>query len=146
MRTAITALAVLTLVACNRGEEPAPANGAEANVTAANAAGSNAAATADFQLNNTTWQFTRAGKATTETIDSSGNYVAWSGAEHIDHGKAWVEDGKACFTSAMTKEGKVCWTTAPTEIGQSFETTSDKGEKLTVMRVELMPVPDNVKP
>jgi hypothetical protein len=39
----------------------------------------------------------------------------------------------------MTKEGEVCWTTKPTEIGQSFETTSDKGEKLTVTRVAYVP-------
>jgi hypothetical protein len=32
------------------------------------------------------------------------------------------------------------------EIGQSMDTTSDKGEKLTVKRVAFMAVPDNVKP
>jgi hypothetical protein len=49
---------------------------------------------------------------------------------------------KACFTSAMDKSGEQCWTTSPTpiEIGQSFETTNDKGEKLTVTRVAYTPM------
>jgi len=46
-----------------------------------------------------------------------------------------MKGDKACFTSAMTKDGESCWTTKPLEIGQSYETTSDKDEKLTVTRV-----------
>ena len=103
-------------------------------------------APADFQINETSWEFTREGKAQTESIDASGNYVAWSGDKHIDHGKVVMKDGKACFTSAMDKEGEVCWTTAKTDIGQSFETTSDKGEKLTVTRIAYVTVPAAVSP
>ena len=142
MRIVMTSLAVLALVACNKPADTTE-NVAEENV----AVEENAATTpAAFQINETTWEFTRDGKAMTETIDASGNYVAWSGAEHIDHGTAVMKDGKACFTSAMDKEGEVCWTTADTAVGASMETTSDKGEKLTVKRVEYMAVPDNVKP
>jgi hypothetical protein len=143
MRIVMTSLAVLALMACNRPAETATENVAEENV----AADANAMVTpATFQLTDTTWELTRDGKAITETVDASGNYVAWSGAEHIDHGTAVMKDGKACFTSAMDKEGEVCWTTSPVEIGQSMDTTSDKGEKLSVKRVAFMAVPDNVKP
>lgn len=149
MRTVMTALAVLTLVACSGPTETtADVNIAEdnlamnTNVMDTNAADANAmAAPASFQLNETTWEFTREGKATTESIDAAGNYVAWSGKEHVDHGKAVMKDGKACFTSAMDKEGEVCWTTSPVEIGASMETRSDKGEKLTVKRVEYVAAP-----
>ena len=99
-----------------------------------------------FQINETTWEFTREGKAQTESVDANGNYVAWSGDKHLDHGTAIVKGDKVCFTSAMDQEGEICWTTAPTEIGQSLETTSDKGEKLTVKRVAFMAVPEAVKP
>jgi len=148
MRIVMTSLAVLALVACNKPAEPAnDMNAAESNVAMeANATDANMAVPAAFQINETSWEFTRKGKATTESVDSSGNYVAWSGAEHIDHGTAVMKDDKACFTSAMDKEGEVCWTTSPTEIGQSFETTSDKGEKLTVKRIAFTAVPDAVKP
>ena len=148
MRIVMTSLAVLALVACNKPAETTTENIAEENMAVdANAVDANAMATpAGFQLNETTWQFTMDGKAQTESIDASGNYVAWAGAEHIDHGTSVMKDGKACFTSAMDKEGEVCWTTQPTEVGQSMETTSDKGEKLTVKRVAFMAVPDNVKP
>ena len=143
MRIVMTSLAVLALMACNKPAETTTENVAEENMaTDANAAVTPAA----FQLNDTTWEFTREGKATTETVDASGAYVAWSGNEHIDHGTSVMKDGKACFTSAMDQEGEICWTTQPTEIGQSMETTSDKGEKLTVKRVAFMAVPDNVKP
>jgi hypothetical protein len=57
-----------------------------------------------------------------------------------------MKDDKACFTSAMDKEGEVCWTTSQVEIGQSMDTTSDKGEKLSVKRVAFMAVPEAVKP
>ena len=151
MRIVMTSLAVLALVACGRPADTAnDANAADANMsTDANATtDANMAVPAEFQINETSWEFTREGKATTETIDATGSYVAWSGAEHIDHGTAVMKDGKACFTSAMDKEGEVCWTTSPTptEVGQTFETTSDKGEKLSVKRVAFVAVPDNVKP
>ena len=151
MRIVMTSLAVLALVACGRPADTAnDANAADANMSMdANAtADANMAVPAEFQINETSWEFTREGKATTETIDATGSYVAWSGAEHIDHGTAVMKDGKACFTSAMDKEGEVCWTTSPTptEVGQTFETTSDKGEKLSVKRVAFVAVPDNVKP
>jgi len=149
MRTVMISLAVLALVACNKPAEPAnDMNVADANMAMdANATmDANMVAPAAFQLNETSWEFTRKDKATSESIDAGGNYVAWSGDEHIDHGTAVMKDGKACFTSAMDKEGEVCWTTSPVEIDQSMDTTSDKGEKLTVKRVAFMPVPDAVKP
>lgn len=144
MRIVMTSLAVLTLVACDRPADTTPdTNVAVDNMTAdANAM----VAPASFQLNETTWEFTREGKATVETVDASGNYVAWSGDEHLDHGTSAMVDGKACFTSAMNDDGPVCWTTQPTEIGDSMEAVSDKGETLTVTRVAYTPVPDNVKP
>ena len=40
----------------------------------------------------------------------------------------------------MNKKGPTCWTVEETAIGQSSETTSDKGEKLTVTRVAYVPV------
>ena len=93
-------------------------------------------------LNETTWEFTdpETKKLIQESVDASGKYIAVSGKEHIDHGTATMKDGKACFTSAMDKQGEVCWTTQPVEIGQSMETTSDKGEKLTVTRVAYVPM------
>jgi hypothetical protein len=153
MRIVMTSLAVLALVACNKPTDTTTENVAEENIMAdenamdANMADANAmAAPAAIQLNETSWQFTDDGKNITETIDAAGNYVAWSGDEHIDHGTAVVKDGKACFTSAMDKEGEVCWTAQPVEIGQSIDVTSDKGRKLTVKRVALVAVPDKVKP
>ena len=148
MRIVMTSLAVLALVACNKPAETTnEMNVAEENVAMeANATDANMAVPAAFQINETSWEFTRKGKATTESVDASGNYVAWSGVEHIDHGTAVMKDDKACFTSAMDKEGEVCWTTSPIEVGQSFETTSDKGEKLTVKKVAYTAVPDAVKP
>lgn len=149
MRIVTTSLAVLALVACQKPAEPAnDMNAVDANMTMdANAmADANMATPAAFQINETTWEFTREGQAQTESIDASGNYVAWSGDKHVDHGTAVVKGDKVCFTSAMDQEGELCWTTAPTEVGQSMEATSDKGEKLTVKRVAYMAVPDNVKP
>ena len=124
------------LAACSQ-QEAAPAENAEANVAETNMA---APAPAAFQINETTWTFTREGKATKESVDANGNYIANAGDEHIDHGTVVMKGEKVCFTSAMNQEGEVCWTTAPTEIGQSFETTSDKGEKLTVTRVAYEPM------
>lgn len=152
MRIVMTSLAVLALVACNKPAETAnDANMAmdanmsmDANVTA----DANMAVPAEFQINETSWEFTDDGTPTKESIDASGNYIAWSGDKHIDHGTAVMKDGKACFTSAMDKEGEVCWTTGatPTEVGQSMETTSDKGKKLTVTRIAYVVPPANVTP
>lgn len=148
MRIVMTSLAVLALVACSKPAETTnDMNAADANMAMeTNATDANMATPAGFQINETSWEFTRKGKATTESVDASGNYVAWSGAEHIDHGTVVMKDDKACFTSAMDKEGEVCWTTSPIEVGQSFETTSDKGEKLTVKKIAYTAVPDAVKP
>lgn len=148
MRIVMTSLAVLALMACNNAETTNDVNTADANMAAeANMAmDANAMAPAGFEIKETSWEFTQDGKAQTETIDASGNYVAWAGTEHIDHGTAVMKGDKACFDSAMDQEGETCWTTSPTEIGQSFETTSDKGEKLTVKRIAFTPVPDAVKP
>ena len=121
------------LAACNQQEAPPSSENADGNVAAADAA---APVPAAFQLNETTWTFTdKDGQAIKESIDASGNYIANSGDKHVDHGTAVMKGDKACFTSAMNNEGEDCWTTKPLEIGESFETTSDKGEKLTVTRV-----------
>ena len=149
MRIVMTSLAVLALVACERPAETTnDMNAADANLTMdANAtADANLVTPAAFQINETTWEFTQDGKAQTTSVDASGNYVNWAGSEHIDHGTAVVKDDKVCFTSAMDQEGEVCWTTQPTEIGQSFESTNDKGEKLTVKRIAFTAVPEAVKP
>ncbi len=151
MRIVMTSLAVLALVACGQPADTAnDANAADANMSMdANAtADANMAAASEFQLNETSWQFTDEGKATTESIDASGNYTSWAGTEHVDHGTVVSKDGKVCFTSAMDKEGEVCWTASPTpvEVGQSFETTSDKGEKLTVTRIAYVVPPAAVTP
>lgn len=143
MRIVMTSLAVLALMACQQSAEPAnDMNAVEENVAAdENVVDANMATPAGFQINETSWEFTREGKATTESIDANGNYVAWSGEEHIDHGTVAMKDGKACFDSAMDKEGPECWTTAETAIGDTFETTSDKGEKLTVKRIAYVAAP-----
>ncbi len=77
---------------------------------------------------------TQDGKPHTTSIDAAGNYDTNSGAEHVDHGKYAMVDGKACFTSAMNQDGPECWTVQQTEVGQSMDSTSDKGNKLTVTR------------
>ena len=82
----------------------------------------------------------KTGKPIQESIDATGKYIAVSGKEHIDHGTAVMKDGKACFTSAMNKDGEVCWTDPMVAEGGSGETTSDKGEKLTVKRVAYVPL------
>ena len=151
MRKVLTSLAVLAIVACNKPADTAnDMNAADESAAMDNgmAMDANMVAPAGMQINETSWEFTRDGKPITETIDANGNYVAWSGTEHIDHGTAVMKEDKACFTSAMDKEGEVCWTTSPTEVavGQSFETTSDKGENLTVTRLEFMAVPAAVAP
>ena len=149
MRIVMTSLAVLALVACQKPAEPTnDMNATDANMTMdANAtADANLATPAAFQINETSWEFTRKGKAQVETIDAAGNYVAWSGDEHVDHGSAVVKADKVCFDSAMDEAGEECWTTSPIEVGQTFETTSDKGEKLTVKRIAFTAVPEAVKP
>ena len=130
----LAAAAVAALAACSKEAATPAANDANA------AAPAPAATPAAMSLNETTWTFTREGKNIQESIDANGNYVANAGKEHVDHGTLAMVDGKACFTSAMDKEGPVCWTVADTAIGQSTETTSDKGEKLTVTRVAYVPV------
>jgi hypothetical protein len=145
MRKLILVAAVAALAGCQQqAAEPAEdANVAtEANAAEANAADTNAAGTALASLNETTWEFTdpETGKPMRESIDATGKYITVSGTEHIDHGTAVMKDGKACFTSAMDNEGEECWTDPKLAEGQSGETTSDKGEKLTVKRVAYVPL------
>lgn len=136
MKKLILLAGAAMLAACGDREASAP-DGNEANAAAA---GTETTAEA-MSLHETTWTFTRDGKQIQESIDASGNYIANAGDEHIDHGTYALVDGKHCFTSAMTDEGQVCWT-APANIavGESVESTSDKGETLTVTRVEYVPM------
>ena len=129
--------ACLAIAGCNKADQAA-AN-AEAEAAAANEA-TPAPTEAAMSLNETTWTFTRDGKAITESIDAQGNYIANAGTEHHDHGTVVMKDGKACFTSAMKKEGESCWTDPKVAEGESGETTSDKGEKLTVKRIAYVPL------
>lgn len=94
-----------------------------------------------MSLNDTSWTFTMDDKEILESIAPDGNYIANAGNEHFDHGTYAMVDGKQCFTSAMNDEGQVCWTT-PAEIamGESIDITSDKGDVLTVTRVEYKPL------
>lgn len=146
MHKIILVAAIVALAGCNQQKAAEPAN--DANVamdtnaaTEANVADANTAGTALASLNETSWEYTDAktGKPIQESIDATGKYISVSGKEHIDHGAAVMKAGKACFTSAMTKEGEVCWTDPMAAIGGSGETTSDKGEKLTVKRVAYVP-------
>lgn len=131
--------AVAIVAACQKADEAPPVDNttvaADSNATAANAAAP--AASAAMTLLGTSWEWTQDGKPMQQSVDSTGNYVVVSGAEHTDHGKWSQVDGKQCFTSAMTKEGPVCWTPVKgrMEIGESTDATNDKGEKLTVTRV-----------
>lgn len=139
MRLTICLTAAIALCACSKQAEAPPAadNGAaELNAPAADA-NAVAATPAAFQLNETSWTFTdKDGNKVKESIDATGNYIANTTAgKHLDHGTSVMKGDKACFTSAMTKDGEVCWTTKDVAIGGSMETTSDKGEKLTVTRV-----------
>ena len=121
----------------------ADANLAVDNMADANMADANMAApVALASLNETTWEYTdsKTKKPMQESIDTAGKYITVSGKEHIDHGTAVMKGGKACFTSAMDKEGEVCWTDPMLAVGQSGETTSDKGEKLTVKRTAYVPL------
>jgi len=146
MHKIILLATVAALAGCQQ-KAAAPANEAnvamDANVaTDANVAEANVAGTALASLNETTWEYTdtKTGKPMQESIDATGKYITVSGKEHIDHGTATMKDGKACFTSAMTKEGEVCWTDPMVAEGGSGETTSDKGEKLTVKRTAYVPL------
>lgn len=138
MRMIICLSAAIALVGCNKASEAPPAadNNTATEVT------NTAAPAALTSLNETTWEFTdaKSGKPMKESVDAAGKYITVSGKEHIDHGTAVMKGGKACFTSAMTKQGEVCWTDPMVAIGQSGETTSDKGEKLTVKRVAYTPL------
>jgi hypothetical protein len=146
MHKLILVAAVAALAGCSQETAAPPAedtNAAmDANVADANMTDANATGTALASLNETTWEFTDpdTGKPTQESIDATGKYIAVSGKEHIDHGTAVMKDGKACFTSAMDKEGETCWTDPKVAIGESGETTSDKGEKLTVKRTAYVPL------
>ena len=140
--TFIAATSLLMLAACEKKAESPAADANvvanEATVEAANAA----APVALASINETTWEYTDAktGKSIQESVDANGNYIANAGTEHFDHGTAVMKDGKACFTSAMNKDGEVCWTDPMLAEGQSGETTSDKGEKLTVKRIAYVPL------
>jgi hypothetical protein len=126
---------VAALAGCQQ-KAAAPAN--DANMaTAETPAAAPAATPAALQINETSWEYTdnKTGKPIQESIDATGKYISVSGKEHIDHGTALIKGDKACFTSAMTKDGEVCWTDPKVAVGQAGETTSDKGEKLTVKRV-----------
>ena len=144
MRLTIITLATIALVSCNQAEAPADTNAAEANVEAdANvvAADANAAvAAAASQYLETSWEFTDKGKPMLESIDASGNYIAVSGEEHMDHGTVVMKGSKLCFTSAMNKEGEDCWQDPVLAVGESGESVSDKGKKLTVKRVAYQPL------
>lgn len=148
MQRIVLLAALAALCACSRDDSTETTNdatevaadenmAADANAAAANATGDSAG----FSLNSTTWTFTDDGKPQQTTIDASGNYVTTSGAEHVDHGTVTMTNGKACFTSAMNQEGPECWTVQETAIGGSIESTSDKGNKLTVTRVAYVPAP-----
>ena len=144
MRLTIVTLATIALVSCNQAEAPADTNAAETNVEAdANvvAADANAAvAAAAGQYLETSWEFTDDGKPMLESIDASGNYIAVSGKEHVDHGTVVMKGSKLCFTSAMNKEGEDCWQDPILAVGESGESVSDKGKKLTVKRVAYQPL------
>ena len=130
MKRIVLVAGIAALAACGQNDSAPSANDT-------NAAAAAPVTPAEFQLNETTWTFTdKDGQAVQETIDDSGNYVATSGAKEIDRGTSAMKDGKACFTSTKDQSGETCWTVQPVAIGQSMETTSNKGEKLTVMRVD----------
>ena len=148
MRKILLLAGMAALAACNQqpaeepGNEPDIALDANAATDANAAADSNMTGAELASINETSWEFTdpESGKPMRESVDSAGKYITVSGSEHIDHGTAVLKDGKACFTSAMTKEGETCWTDPKVAIGESGQTTSDKGEKLTVKRVAYAPL------
>lgn len=94
-----------------------------------------------MSLNETSWTFVMDDKEILESIDADGNYIANAGNEHFDHGTYVLVEGMQCFTSAMNDEGQECWTTpAQIAVGESMDITSDKGQALTVTRVEYEPL------
>ncbi len=139
MRVALLAMTALAIAGCSKTSTSTTnttKDVAVENVTTANNMAANMATPAAFEIKGTSWEFTDAkGIAMQESIGPDGAYVAHSGSKHIDHGTAVMKDGKICFTSAMDKKGETCWTSSPVEIGKSMDTTSDKGEKLSVTRV-----------
>ena len=141
MRKLILVAAFAALAGCSQQPAAEPANDADVAVDA-NVVDVNAAGTALASINETTWEFTdtETGKPMQESVDAAGKYITVSGTEHIDHGTAVMKDGKACFTSAMTKDGETCWTDPMVAEGSSGETTSDKGEKVTVKRTAYVPL------
>lgn len=144
MRKLILVAAVAALASCSQQPAGNDANVAlDANAAAdANAADANVAGTALASLNETSWEYTdnKTKKPMQLSVDAAGKYITNSGTEHIDHGTAAMKDGKVCFTSAMTKEGETCWTDPMLAEGASAESTSDKGEKLTVKRTAYVPL------
>ena len=141
MHRMILLAAVAALGACSQADVTEADETTEVAADENVAADANAAAAANVvqstasSLNETTWTYTEDGKPTQTTIDANGGYVTTSGTEHVDHGTVTYAQGKACFTSAMNQDGPECWTIQDTAIGASMESTSDKGNKLTVTRV-----------
>ncbi len=135
MHKIILVAAIAALAACSKQAAP---TADDANITIENEVAA-APVPAAYPINETSWEFTRDGKAMQESVDARGNYIITSGTEHVDHGTAVMKDGKACFTSAMTKEGEVCWTNPKLDVDASGETVSDKGEKLQLKRVAYIP-------
>ena len=132
MRKIMLFAAVAALAGCS--QEPAAPPAEDANVAASEAP---AATPAAFSINETSWDYVdrKTKKAVQLSVDPSGNYVTWAGAEHVDHGTAVMKDGKVCFTSAMNKDGEMCWTDPKLEPGASGETVNDKSEKLAIKRI-----------
>jgi hypothetical protein len=138
----LTAVAALAACAQERAADPAVENDVNAAAANESADANLAAPVALASISETTWEFTdpKTKKPMQESVDAKGDYITVSGKEHIDHGTAVMKGGKACFTSKMDNEGEVCWTDPMLNPGQSGETTSDKGEKLTVKRTEYVPL------
>jgi hypothetical protein len=135
--TIICLTAAVALGGCSKQAEAPPAadnSAAEMNTPAATPAA--------LEIKGTSWEYTdpKTKKPIQESIDENGKYISQSGKEHVDHGTAVMKDGKACFTSAMTKDGEICWTDPKVAVGEAGETTSDKGDKLTVKRVAYTPL------
>ena len=146
MKKIILLATVVALAGCQqKAAEPANDANVAMDVYVAmdvNAADATAAGTALASLNETSWEYTdnKTKKPMQLSVDAAGKYITVSGKEHIDHGTAAMKDGKVCFTSAMTKEGETCWSDPMLAEGASAESTSDKGEKLTVKRTAYVPL------
>ena len=146
MRKIMLLAAVAALAGCQQEKAAAPVEEANMAVNAdenmATPADAATAGAALASLNDTSWEYVDAKtkKPVQQSVDATGKYIAVSGKEHMDHGTAFMKDGKGCFTSAMDKEGEVCWADPMLAEGASGETTSDKGEKLTIKRVAYVPL------